>query len=240
MKASDLKDGAWQGRESFIVLGGPSLRDFDWSLLAKRNQIIVVNRAFKDVPHADIWFSEDLQFVEHFGKELRKFKGLKVFHSLDDDLGVRALEADPDIHIISRIKPWGQKFWAKSLSEGLSYSSNSGIGALNLADILDAERIYILGLDCKPVGPFMTRYHDDYPDKGAFKVGSTQLTDFANDFTHWAGPNLRHRKIINLNLSSAVTVWPRWDRDSFLKDGTPSKVNVEFTKREEVRFTDFR
>lgn len=200
-------EGAWNGQRCFVVLGGPSLRSFDWSLLQPFSNIIVVNRAYRDCQHAAIFFTEDIRFIEKFSKESdwKTFQGVKVFHSLDPVYTKQALECDPELIIIERKS--NDKFWSKSFSQGLSYSSNSGIGALNVADILEARAIYILGLDCKRVANNTVNYHSDYPEN--WSVNGHQLESFGSDFTYWAAPNLKHRLVYNCNPDSGVNCWPK-------------------------------
>lgn len=200
-----LFDGMWDGKDAVLVGGGPSLKSFDWKLLKDRPRVIVVNRAFVDVPTADIFFTEDERFVRKFSEGLSSFKGLKVFHALAPEFIGPCREAVPDLTVIERKRQ--DKYWSRSLEDGLSYSSNSMIGALNLADILGAGTIYLLGVDCKIEKSTVTNYHSDYP--AGWAVTSHQMTSFKSDFEHWAAPKLLHRKVINLNPDSAVSCWPK-------------------------------
>ena len=53
-----VHDGDWSGERCFIVGGGPSLRGFDWGRL-RGERVIAVNRAFEQLPFADISVSLD-------------------------------------------------------------------------------------------------------------------------------------------------------------------------------------
>ena len=81
-----LPDKSWKGQRCFIIGGGESLKDFDFSKL-KGELTIGINRAFEK-HYCTINFSMDRQFYEwlingKLGKEaLRKwnaYKGYKVF-----------------------------------------------------------------------------------------------------------------------------------------------------------------
>lgn len=50
--------------------------------------------------------------------------------------------------------------WSRSLSEGLLRSTNSGLAAVNLADVLGADTIYLMGFEMAP-GPYDVR--NPYP-----------------------------------------------------------------------------
>ena len=211
-----LRDGLWEGLDAVLVGGGPSLKAFDWSVLKDRPRVIVVNRAHVDVPTADILFSEDERFFRHFKDSVNAFKGIKLFHALAPEFIAPCVEAVPELTIIERKRQ--DKYWSRTLSDGLSYSSNSMIGALNLADILGAQTIYLLGVDCKIESSVVTNYHSDYPD--GWQVNRHQMISFKSDFEHWAAPKLLHRHVVNLNIDSAVDSWPKRDwREVLLSRG---------------------
>lgn len=198
-----LTDGAWNCQPAFLVAGGPSLKDLDWGLLRGVRNVVCVNRSFLDVPTASAFFTEDLRFVEKYADKLREFKGEAIFHALAPEHIAPALAAVPNLRIIERKRL--DKFWSQSFADGLSYSSNSAIGALNVLSILGAEPIYLLGVDCNPKEP--TNYHDDYAQD--WRSCADQMRSFASDFEHWAKPSLRGRTVVNLNPTSGVTCWTR-------------------------------
>ena len=56
----------WKNRTVYIVGGGPSLKDFDWSLLNDK-RVIAINRAYEKLPRAQVVFwMDDLFFKEHW------------------------------------------------------------------------------------------------------------------------------------------------------------------------------
>jgi len=213
-----LREGQWTNQPAYLVGGGPSLRTFDWSLLIERQNVIVINMAYWKVPSAAIWFSEDYRVIdlaledcvscERRAEHWRDFQGVKLLHALDPAFADHARKKDADIHILERTRQ--DKFWARSFTDGLSCSSNSMIGALNLADILGADPIYLFGVDCntpKDGERFMQNFHTCYP--AGWKVAAGQLKDFESDFRLWAAPHLTHRRIVNVNQDSAVSCWPK-------------------------------
>lgn len=229
-----LTDGAWDRRRAFVVGGGPSLKKFDWNWLSKEERVIVVNMAFKDVPNAAVFFTEDYRVIELANRnpELREkwkaFKGYKVFHALDQSYIAPMLKLDPSLFVIERKRQ--DKFWAKSMPEGLSYSSNSMIGALNLVGILGAAPIYLMGIDCnrRYVGGKETNYHTEYEQAGFDRTGDSQYESFANDFRYWAAYHMRDRQVYNLNSDSAVRCWPKWSGgyNEFFEAGCPAIPDV--------------
>lgn len=239
MNDARLKDGQWQGQPAYIVGGGPSLRSFDWSLLTGRPNVIVINRAFVEVPTAAVWFSEDLRVIELYGKrpEWSRFSGIKVFHALTPTFGRQAMDIDQTICLVERQRQ--DKYWSRSLEDGLAISSNSGVGAINLAWLLGADPIYLLGFDCRGEKGDQANYHKDYEAAGFDRAGAFQYDSFRSDFENWVAPQVKDRRVLNLTteeFTSAVECWPRVDRDSVLKTGRPAKVWFKFKHEEAIRF----
>lgn len=209
--ARKLEPGKWSAKDCVVVGGGPSLKTFDWNLLVRHPRVIVVNRAWRDCPMAALWFSEDIRVIElwHEDSAWKAFQGTKIFHALDPAYADRAEKLDSSLWIIERKRR--DKFWASTFDEGLSYSSNSMIGALNIASILQASPIYILGLDCNAIGKREVNYHDEYERAGFDRTGDHQYESFKSDFEHWAALHLKNVSVINLNPASAVECWPKRD-----------------------------
>lgn len=188
----------------FVVAGGPSLRTFDFSLLRDVRNVIVINGAMRDVPTADYWVSEDARFITRFAAEpwWKAFKGRKLFACPDDAYVPEVKAVAPEVEIV-RSRP-KSKGWSKRLEDGLSTSSCSLIPALNLADVLGGDPIYLLGVD---LGKDATNYHTLYPK--SWGNGAAQMESYRSDVELWAFPNLRHRLVLNLNRDSSVGCWSR-------------------------------
>lgn len=70
-----LKDK--EDKTLFIVGGGPSLMNFDWSLLDGKN-VLVVNRAIEKVPNALALVWNDVKFHKDNQERINNFKGIKI------------------------------------------------------------------------------------------------------------------------------------------------------------------
>jgi len=192
-------DGAWRDHRCFIIGGGPSLKGFDFGRL-RGEKVIAINKAFFDVPWADIMFSIDRAFLDliisgKFGENYRQafesFGGVKLW------LDIFKSSYPPGIYFVPSA---GKIGWTRSLREGLFHGQNSGYGALNLALVLGANPIYLLGYDCSRGPGGETHYHDGYP----CGLKPEDLNTFRSDFE--AGMPLlpRDRRIVNLNPDSAL------------------------------------
>lgn len=217
-----LREGAWAGQPAYIVGGGASLFGFDFSKLKDKKNRIVINRAWKDVYDAEIWFSEDHRVVtELWGKDpfFQAFKGLKVLHALAPHCADEALAIDPTLTVIRRIRE--DKYWSKSFRDGLSMSSCSGVGAINLACILGADPIYLLGFDCRTDGNYIQNYHDEYKKMGwDWLTGGNKADIFKSDMELWVNLHTKDKRIINLinpHLPSAIDCWPKMTFDEALR-----------------------
>lgn len=209
-----LREGAWSGQPCYIIGGGASLRGFDFSRLRGKKNRIVINRSWKDVYDAELWFSEDHRVVvDLWGKDptFQAFKGTKVLHALAPAFAAEALAIDPTLHIIHRNRK--DKYWSRSFDDGLSMSSCSGVGAINLAWLLGADPIYLLGFDCRSDGQVLQNYHDEYKQMGLdWIVGANKAEDFKSDLEIWVAPHVKDRKVINLinpSYPSALECWPK-------------------------------
>lgn len=179
----------------FIVGGGPSLQGFDFSRL-RGARIIAVNRAFEYLPFADILFSMDNRYYGEIRmtKEFRGFRGRKVwintmnFHYE----GVETLK----IYDVPGMSP--------SVASGISTGGNSGYAALNLALLLGADPVYLLGFDFKAANG-RSHFHPGYRF-----VSHPEKLDAWRARLEAVAPSIlaTGRRVINLSTNSALTGFP--------------------------------
>ncbi len=160
-----LPDKSWKGKPCFIVGGGPSLEDFNWSLL-KGRRVIGINRVYEKFDPTII-FSMDTRFLRwimdaKYGHEavdaFLRSKAYKVW------LCTYNCKLPEDIFILRVWKNYSQGFRAfpTIMREGIGHGNNSGYGALNLAVCLGASPIYLLGFDMK-YADGKTHWHKGHP-----------------------------------------------------------------------------
>ena len=195
----------YSGVPCYLIGGGPSLRGFDFSVL-KNKLTVAVNLAFRYAPFATMFFTEDLRFIERYGSELGGFGGEKVWHCLRGIDPAKGIKACVGLNIIRETRD--DKFWAKDLSS-LSFSSCSGVGAINLAEILGCRPIYLLGFDARTEGPMLGNFHDDYPED--WQVNRNNALTFKSDMEHWVAENCKAPivNLINPAFESAIDCWPK-------------------------------
>lgn len=204
-----LPDGSWSGQRCFIVGGGPSLKGFDFGRL-KGEKVIAINKSFYDVPFADIVFGMDRPFLDWvmMGKLGENYRlGFKAFEGMKLWLDLSGYRYPPGIYSLPSA---GEIGWTKTLGDGLFHGQSSGYGALNLAMVLGADPIYLLGYDCSKGPAGEKNYHDGYPSGG----NPEALNIFKRAFEAGVALLNGRPRIINLNPNSALRCFEFGDKDN--------------------------
>lgn len=149
----------------WVIGGGPSLRNFDWSLL-QGEVVIGANRAFEK-PNVGITITIDPLFErlsvngDLGGKQRaawRDYKGIKVY---------AACESDPprsdDVVLACRVTNKCDDVIPPRV-DNLGKASNSGYAGVKLAWALGAKEIYCLGFDMAGEEGRQSWFHDGYPE----------------------------------------------------------------------------
>jgi len=129
----------WNGGDCYIIGGGASLRSFDWELIRGKHTV-GCNGAFS-LGHEICQFCvfADIKWWEEVGEE-----GLAEYGGL-------AVACSPRFH--SNTNPWLQKVKRshrkKLATDCFGWFGNTGALAINLALILGAQRLLLLGFDMK-------------------------------------------------------------------------------------------
>lgn len=164
MNETPLRDGLWNGRDCFIVGGGPSLKGFDWDRL-KGELVIGVNRAYEYFDPSIIigmdWMYFDWLSKGVYGDEpLQKWQrsnATKVLALTGSDT------IDKDFRSgMTVLKNLGKSGVSQSIEKGLYCGGNSGFAAINLAICLGCSTIYLLGFDLKGKDGHQSHFHDGH------------------------------------------------------------------------------
>lgn len=131
----------WKGEDAFVIGGGLSLETFDWSLLVPELTIGCNSAYLRGPDVCKICVFGDQYFIDRFYDDVAEYaKTRPVFtnkQSLDGG----------DI-------PW---LWTTPRAEeglhhdALGWNGNTGAVALNLALVLGATRVFLLGFDMKRI-----------------------------------------------------------------------------------------
>lgn len=140
----------WAGETVYLIGGGPSLKNFDWSKLNNK-KTIAINKAVLFYPQATALYWTDARFYSWYSKDIDNFKGLKYTISARRNL-------PKNVHLLKR----GVKYGIETTKNSLAHGNNSGYAAINLALHLGAKRIVLLGYDMGNSGN-TSHFHDGYP-----------------------------------------------------------------------------
>lgn len=254
-----LTDGMWRGRCCFVVGGGKSLKGFDWASL-KGELVIGVNRVVENMDPA-IWFTMDHRYIENIFLKRLYDKDQDVAKRLDDFQGHKlwsnASATDTwGKNGIVEVKCPGEQFFTDSIAHGIGGGANSGYGAVNLAWILGANPIYLLGFDMHGDGKHQAHYKSDFShaaqkcSTGHPNYQSASVYDkFRANFERLAvdRPDVA-AQIINLNPDSALKCFqfaeypddiPQIDRPtvvSFYTPGTSYEKHAANLRRSCIRW----
>lgn len=216
--AAALKDGAWSGRRAFVVGSGPSLAGFDRSLLDGENWI-ACNEEYR------------------YGKPtIALVQDVRLFHQGDPVHGLVPLRSRPDwagggrhVPVYFKGHPDREDIeapdtvfqatsahskeapfrWGKTLAEGLYYGANVGMSAINLADILGADPIYLLGFDAR-FEDERAHHHEHYPEGWALDAPNARESVYRRwhrEFRKIA--QVVRARVVNLNPDSGIDAFPK-------------------------------
>lgn len=158
--------GQWQGERVNVVGGGPSRSRFFTE--DPPGRVISVNAHYGS---ADVIVSGDQMFL----KKLRDHQ----WETVVDDVPIVCVDVGGNLYLDQKPEEWSERayvlpaldrwrFWSHSMSH-VRWAANSGISAINLADLLvDGHgTLHLYGFDCdgpKPPYPwFRTNFADIMP-----------------------------------------------------------------------------
>lgn len=222
--ASSFRDGIWKGRRCFVVGSGASLDGFDFSRL-EGELVICINRSGEYAP-ASLTYSLDESFVRSIrdgslpdaqqAADFYNSPTLRVQAVTQETTQETLREAD----VALEAKPPRDEM-RESLKDGIGHGHLSGFGAVNLAIMLGAEDIYLLGFDMGAGSEQFAHFHAEYPGKedlGLYK--RVRIPAFEKN-RGW----IRTRaNVINLNPDSAMTTFPFGSFDDL--DPAPKRPRV--------------
>ena len=139
----------WTAEDVFIIGGGHSLKGFDWNLLRGRCTI-GCNQAFKlGAAICNIATFGDYDFWTHYKDELETYKGWVATNYL-------TMNTPPWLRFYPRIdRGLGNGV------EGLAWNNNTGALAVNLALVLGARQVFLLGFDMRMESKEKSHWHDE-------------------------------------------------------------------------------
>ena len=191
----------WDGQPCYIIGGGPSLRGFPFDSLSGEF-VLGCNAAFL--------LGADVVPITVFGDASFLVKHREQLVAYVSEGGMVVTNSG---RLKKSIPVWlrSMKKVLKGLSlDGLGWNGNTGASAINLALLLGANPIYLLGYDMGLDEKGRTNYHDAYR---AHKVHPSTYPRFLKGMTHLARDlplMFPGRQVINLeDGTSKLDVFPK-------------------------------
>jgi hypothetical protein len=191
----------WDGEPCYIIGGGPSLKGFQWECLEGRNVIGCTAAFYLGVDLVPIMIFGDGPFLNKHRVGLDRYA----------EAGGWVVTC---ANTIDRFNPPDYlKRMKKQLSglaiDGLAWNGNTGSIAINLALLLGANPIYLLGYDMKLDKDGNKNFHNAYndtPDAKAYNRFLRGLDELSIEL-----PKLfPDRQVINLeDNTSALNAFPK-------------------------------
>jgi len=162
-----MPNGAWEGHPAVIVGGGPNIPpDFNWKSL-HRFRTISTNRAFEKFDPT-ITFSMDPRFLmwvksNRYGEAVHeRFARLSTYRVW---LVTYVAHLPPECYVIPVFQSYdaGLRTFSDDMTKGLGHGNNSGYAALNLAFVLGADPIYLLGFAMNHKPNRVSHWHSGHP-----------------------------------------------------------------------------
>jgi hypothetical protein len=144
----------WPGETVVCIASGPSLTKEDCEFVRGKAKVIVINTSYQLAKWADVLYACD-------GRWWRWNKGAKDFNpnGLKFALERRAGQMYPEVKVLRTGKPTGLSLDPMYLNTG----KNSGYQAINLAVLMGASKIVLLGYDMQRGSNGDMHWHNEHP-----------------------------------------------------------------------------
>lgn len=206
MPMPPITDGMWKGRRAFVLGGGPSVGAFDLSRL--RGELTLgLNMGFLADPTVNLVC--DLRLVQQLMSDPRwqRYGGTKLW--LNSEQPNDPWRPDGTTILYEAVQG-GRSFWSRSLRHGVFRGMSAGVSGLNLAEILGADPIYLVGFDMRGSGGKTANWHGEYAS--AWIQEDAVYRKNIAEFKTIAGAHAIRSRVVNLNPGSALkcfpTAWP--------------------------------
>ncbi len=190
-----IPEKKWDGQEAFIIGGGDSLKTFDWNLL-KPLLTIGCNDAFiYGFEICKLCVFGDRKWFKKHRLALEKYKGV-VFTNVTQLFNTNI----PWV--------WTMDRGSKGLHhDALGWNYSTGAVALNLALLLGAIKIYLIGFDMQLGEKGNANWHDnslDKPDADVYNKFITGFKRISKDLIKFPGA-----EVFNVTDNSLLDVFPK-------------------------------
>jgi len=189
----------WEGASCYIVGGGPSLEGLSWDALRGRNVLGCNAALYLGVEIVPIILFGDAAFLRQHRAALDRYV----------EQGGQVVSCSPRLQDPpSYVKVMGKVLHGLA-PNALGWNGNTGAAAVNMALLLGADPIYLLGFDMQLSPTGRSNFHTAYsvpPNAKAYNRFLRGMDRVAQDL----GRMFPDQRVINLeDGTSALTVFPK-------------------------------
>lgn len=200
-----IPEAKWEGEDVFIIGGGNSLKGFDWGLL-ENECTIGCNSAFTlGEKVCKICVFGDAKWFRKYQSELQSYKGVLFTNS-------------SQLRNTRLNWLWTMPRKGKGLgTSALGWNKNTGALAINLALVLGAQQIFLLGFDMHLSKEGKSNWHNRLmgrPDKRVYEKFIEGFTRVSIDLKK-VFPG---REVINITDNSDLDIFPKVNCEQFWKE----------------------
>ena len=199
-----------QTDEIYIIFGGPSLKDFDFSKLD--NKATLACNKCAEIYNADCVISVDPTYINTRKDFLKNYNGYVAIGYRATDMGDNKKPSDSTLsHINPDYLYWHDKKHPDKMSDDpyTLYGSNTGHAAINFAVLQGFKTIHLLGLDLNKRGHWHGGYSHSRQNEQWLNDWAMML-DNCKEYLDNKGV-----KMINYNKKSGVRSYPFSDYREF-------------------------
>lgn len=198
----------WKGEDAYIIGGGPSLHSFDWDLLRGKRTIGCNSAFILGSGVVDLVLFGDFDWWDKIGRERTNSYGGLVVGCSDK----QALLSDRCPWLLTMMRHSKAELTPPG-SDSLAWFGSTGAMAVNLALLLGAQRVFLLGFDMQRGAEGSPRenkanWHDVRYTPGRHEVYPLFLKGFSRLLV-----SLRKvypgREVVNVTDNSRLDVFPK-------------------------------
>lgn len=183
----------WPNETVVCIASGPSLTPEDVAVVRGRARVVVVNNSYQLAPWADVLYAADARWWK-WHKGAPDFQGLKYSVTKDSARW-------PGVIVIGRGASTGLSLDTTKVCLG----GNGGYQALNLAVLLGASRVVLLGYDMAVAKDGRQHWHPDHPN-----TMRSPYQNFRAAYPTLVEPlKAAGVEVINCSRQTALTCFPR-------------------------------
>jgi len=201
-------EGMLAGQDCYIIGSGSSLKGFDFGKIEGKGFILAINHSAKYCKSDAVIFMDE-QFVNTSKEFLQNYKGI-IFAGWQSNYHRKANTSAKVYYFTARSHKVYEGKLGNNLYEGLYDTGSTGMCAINLALLMKARTIYLLGYDMNHETKGAKHFYNDdgidmYGNEGVYKNGA-KLDNIIKGIEQYYG---QYTNIINCSKLSKINCFKK-------------------------------